>query len=124
MRAAILPASVLLAGLSLGLPGARAGDAAHGRDIYETRCFACHSLDANRVGPKHRGVYGRAAGAVPGYAYSAALKASGIVWEAGTLDRWLAGPRSLVPGTKMTFSLPDAADRADVIAYLKQESGG
>jgi cytochrome c len=124
MRAAIPAAGALLAALVLFLPAARAaGDPARGKEIYETRCFACHSLDANRVGPKHRGVYGRTAGMVAGYAYSPALKASGIVWSEATLDRWLAGPRQLVPGTKMSFSLPDAGDRADVIAYLRQESG-
>ena len=124
MRAFVIPAGALLAGLALHAPPAHAaGDAARGKEIYETRCFACHSLDANRVGPKHRGVYGRAAGSVAGYAYSPALTASGIVWSEATLDPWLAGPRRLVPGTKMSFSLPEAADRADVIAYLRQESG-
>ena len=41
-----------------------AGDAAHGQQIYESRCIACHSPDANRVGPMHRGVFGRKAGSV------------------------------------------------------------
>jgi cytochrome c len=104
--------------------GARAaGDAAHGKEIYDTRCSACHSLDANRVGPMHRGVYGRKAGSVPDYNYSAGVKASTVIWTEETLDTWLAGPRGFIPGAKMTFHLSQQTDRDDVIAYLKQESG-
>ena len=69
-------------------------------------------------------MFGRKAGSVPAYAYSAALKASGIVWNESTLDRWLADPQAMVPGTKMTFSVDDAQDRADVIAFLKERSAG
>lgn len=95
------------------------GDAAHGRQIYESRCIACHSPDANRVGPMHRGVFGRKAGALPGYAYSKALKGADFVWNDETLDRWLANPQELVPGQKMNFKVAEAEDRADIIAYLK-----
>lgn len=100
-----------------------AADALPGARIYQTRCTACHSLDANRIGPAHRGVFGRAAGSAPGYAYSSALKGSGIVWNEHTLDQWLQGPQKLVRGTKMFFSLPDPADRVAVIAFLKATSG-
>ena len=49
------------------------------------------------------------------------MKASGIVWSEVTLDKFLQGPRKMVPGTKMTFiGVPAAKDRADLIAYLKQ----
>ena len=82
----------------------------------------CHSLDKNEIGPKHRDVFGRKAGGVPGYDYSAALKASDIVWTETTLDKWLTDPQALVPGTKMLFSLDDAQDRADVIAFLKEKA--
>ena len=106
-------------GLGLTLPvSAITGDAARGRVIYESRCTGCHSLDHSRIGPSHRGVFGRRAGSVSEFDYSAALKASGIVWNARTLDRWLEDPEQLVPGQKMGFSVPDADDRADVIAYL------
>lgn len=100
-----------------------AGNPTRGADIYETKCGACHSLDANRIGPKHRGVYGRKAGSVADFNYTPALKKSGIVWNEQTLDRWLQGPTNLVPGTAMALSLSSAQDRADVIAYLKQQSG-
>ena len=96
------------------------GDPAHGRQVYQA-CMACHSLDENDVGPRHRGVLGRPAGTVPDYPYSPALRNSGLTWDAATLDRWLQGPTRLVPGSKMFFSLASAQDRADVIAWLAQQ---
>jgi cytochrome c len=95
------------------------GDATRGKTLYQA-CTSCHSIDENDIGPRHRGVVGRPAGSLPDYAYSPALKASGLVWSADTLDRWLSNPQALVPGTKMYFSLPDAQSRADLIAYLAQ----
>jgi cytochrome c len=96
------------------------GDAARGKTVYQA-CMGCHSLDEDDVGPRHRGVVGRVAGTVPGYAYSPALKRSGVVWNPANLDRWLTKPQGLVPGAKMFFSLANAKDRADVIAYLAQQ---
>lgn len=117
-------AALLLAGLGAALgtlasAGPLTGDPVRGAQVYE-RCEGCHSLDANRVGPLHRGVYGRRAGAVPDFAYSPALASSGLVWDEATLDAWLANPGKLVKGTKMGFRLSDPQARADVIAYLKQ----
>jgi cytochrome c len=100
-----------------------AGDAARGKTLYESRCIACHSIDANRIGPAHKGVYGRKAGSVADYDYSPAVKASAVVWSDATLDRWLANPESVIPGQKMGYSVGEAADRADLIAYLKSQSG-
>jgi cytochrome c len=73
------------------------------------------------LGPKHRGVVGRRAGSVADYAYSAALKNSGLVWDEALLDRWLTNPSALVPGTKMFFQVSDAQNRADIIAFLKEQ---
>lgn len=103
-----------------GLAAPPQGDAVHGKVLYQT-CMGCHSLDDNDVGPRHRGVVGRKAAAVPDYAYSAALKASDLVWDAATLDRWLTNPQALVPGAKMYFSIAKAQDRADLIAYLASQ---
>lgn len=100
--------------------GMRPGNPVAGGKLYAA-CMGCHSLDDNDVGPLHRGVVGRAAGTVHGYAYSAPLKGSGIVWTAATLDRWLTSPQKLVPGSKMYFSVAKAQDRADIIAYLAQQ---
>jgi len=94
------------------------GDPGRGAGLYEARCGACHSLDANRIGPAHRGVYGRRAGVAPGFAYSPALKASGLTWTAANLDLWLTAPTKLVKGTSMGFRLGSPQERADVIAYL------
>jgi cytochrome c len=96
------------------------GDPIHGKAVYQI-CMGCHSLDEDDVGPRHRGVVGRVAGTVPGYAYSPALKGSHIVWDQANLDRWLTNPQGLVPGAKMFFAMPNRKDRADVIAYLAEQ---
>jgi cytochrome c len=96
------------------------GDAGRGQSLYESRCTACHSVDQNRVGPAHQGVFGRRAGQAPGYVYSSALKSSRLVWSDKTLEAWLANPERLIPGQKMGYSVTEAKDRADLIAYLKQ----
>jgi cytochrome c len=95
------------------------GDPAHGKTLYQA-CQACHSIDDNDLGPKHRGVVGRRAGSVADYNYSMALKNSGLTWDPTTLDRWLSNPSALVPGTKMYFTIADPQSRADLIAYLAQ----
>jgi cytochrome c len=103
------------------LPGLAAGDVARGAKVYED-CQLCHALDKNEIGPMHRGVFGAKAGSVASYTYSAALKASNIVWDEKTLDRWLTDPGAMVPGTKMVFSVDSAQDRADVIEFLKEKA--
>lgn len=114
-----LPLALLLA-LLAAAPLAQAADATRGQVLYQAHCAACHSPDFNGVGPAHRGVFGRLAGTAKGYAgYSAALKKSGLTWTEGNLDRWLADPEALVPGQAMGISLPDAGERADVIAFLR-----
>jgi cytochrome c len=96
---------------------------ARGEQLYHERCGACHSLDEHGAGPKHRGLIGRKAGTQPGFDYSAALKASNIVWSPQTLERWLADPNALVPGNKMIVQLAsDPLDRAAIIAYLVANS--
>ena len=97
---------------------AAAGDAARGEQLY-SRCAACHALAYDRVGPRHCGLLGRRAGAVSGFDYSDAMKRSKLVWNAKTLDRFLADPVRTVPGTTMTYAgVPDPEERADLIAYL------
>lgn len=112
-----------VAGIALLVFGAQAdaADANRGETLY-SRCAGCHSLDQNRIGPRHRGVYGRRAGAVPDFDYSAALSASTVVWNDASLDAWLANPQAFIPGQKMFFRVQQAADRADLIAYLRQVS--
>ena len=102
---------------------AEPADALSGARLYQARCGTCHSLDANRIGPAHRGVFGRLAGTAPGYSYSPALKSSGIIWNAANLDQWLQGPQKLVKGSKMYLAVPGASDRAAIIEYLRTASG-
>jgi len=98
-------------------------DAIRGEQLY-ARCQACHALAADRVGPRHCGLFGRLAGSVPDFGYSPALKNSKIVWNDKTLDRFLAQPLKMVPGSTMTYDgVPDPKERADLIAYLKRANG-
>jgi cytochrome c len=117
-------AIMLVAGFSssVAAQSSATGDAARGAQIYQASCGSCHSINANRVGPAHRGVVGRRAGTMAGYNYSAALRASRIIWDARTIDRFLQDPQKMIPGTKMGFRLTDPARRTDVIAYLRQQS--
>jgi cytochrome c len=113
---------ILLYACAVSLPAAQAvfaADAARGKQLYESRCIGCHSIDQNRAGPAHKGVFGRKAGSVKGFAYSPALKSSRLTWNERTLDRWLANPEALIPGQSMGFTVPDSIDRADLIEYLR-----
>jgi cytochrome c len=95
------------------------GNAASGEQVY-ARCMACHSLTENRIGPRHCGVFGHHAGAVPGFDYSPAMRRAKIIWDDKTLDAFLADPLKYLPGTAMVFAgVPDPQERADVIAWLK-----
>ena len=124
MRLPARPRVLALAVFALAAAApAAAADAAHGQELYESRCGGCHSLDANRVGPAHRGVYGRKAGSAPNFNYSTAVKSSTVVWEEKTLDAWLTNPQALIPGQRMNFRVALPEDRADIIAYLRQQSG-
>jgi cytochrome c len=98
------------------------GSSTRGADLYEVKCGGCHSLDTNRIGPSHGHVFGRKAGVVPGFEYSTALKKLDVVWNAETLDRWLQNPTAMAPGTAMGYRLTTAQERADVIAYLRQQA--
>jgi len=106
--------------LWIAAPAGAAPDAVRGAQLY-ARCQACHALAYDRVGPHHCGLFGRMAGSVSTFAYSAAMKNSKIVWDDKTLDRFLAQPLKVVPGSTMTYDgVPDASERADLIAYLKR----
>ena len=94
------------------------GDAARGQALYAAQCSACHSVDAHKNGPAHRGVFGRRVGSAPGYKYSDELAASRMRWTAQTLNAWLTDPEDLVPGQRMGVQVDDAQARADLIAWL------
>ena len=97
------------------------GDREQGRQVYR-KCQACHSLEAgkNGVGPTLAQIVGKRAASEPGYAYSPALRASGLSWDVATLDQYLLDPQKSVPGNKMPFpGLKTENERRDVIAYLE-----
>ena len=99
-----------------------AGDPAAGQAVFKTNCGVCHSVvqGKNLVGPSLFGIVGRKSGSVAGFHYSAANRDAGITWDAAILDKYLAAPREVVPGTIMTFpGLTDDEKRGDVIAYLE-----
>jgi cytochrome c2 len=96
-------------------------DAVAGQKLFRSQCSICHSPQPGRniIGPSLFGVVGRHSGRIAGFRYSQANLQSDLTWDPATLDRYLTGPRQVVPGTLMTFpGLKNAQERADVIAYL------
>lgn len=113
-------AAIALASLAMIAP-AKAQDAAAGAKLFKTQCAVCHSPlpEKNSIGPSLFGVVGRISGQVPKYRYSAANEKAHLTWDAATLDKYLISPRTVVPGTKMTYAgMKDAIQRANLIAYL------
>ncbi|MDH3228643.1 MAG: cytochrome c family protein [Alphaproteobacteria bacterium] len=102
-----------------------AADAAAGEKVAK-KCAACHSFEEggrHKIGPNLWNVVGRGIGAVDGYKFSAALAEHGGTWGYDELDAFLTAPKTFAAGTKMTFAgLRNEADRADVIAYLRNLS--
>ena len=115
----VLAAAAIVTALGAATAAPLTGDAARGEKLYE-QCRGCHAYKGTLVGPPHCGVYGRRAGSVEGFAYSDAMKKSGVVWDEKTLDAYLKAPQSVIPGVAMLAPPVDnAQDRADIIAYLK-----
>jgi len=106
-----------------GADTAAEGDPLRGKALFEKRCTGCHTLTANKEGPRLQGVYGRASGTVAGFAYSPALKKEQVVWDDKSLDKWLADPDAFLPGNDMDFLVSKAQDRRDLISYLRETSG-
>jgi cytochrome c len=119
MRSFVLSAALLL----VGIAQAHAQDAAAGEKVF-AQCRACHQVGEsakNAVGPVLNGLFGRKAGAVEGYAYSAANKNSGLTWDEATFREYIKDPKAKIPGTKMVYAgLKDEQRINDLVAYLKQ----
>lgn len=114
----LMAASCAIAQSNTTIAGTNASSALKGKEIYDARCSACHSVDANRVGPMHLGLLGRKAGGVKSYRYSDALNKSKVVWTRENLLAWLKNPEELIPGQRMGYAMDLAEDRLDVVAYL------
>ena len=106
-------------------PALADGDVEAGKKVFN-KCKACHTLDEgkNKVGPSLFGVLGRSAASVQGFKYSKALKESGLTWDEETIEKFLATPKDLVPGTRMAFAgLKKDDDIENVLAYIKANGG-
>jgi cytochrome c len=115
-----LLAMLISLGCLHGLP-ASAGENENGKEEFEEACNVCHSLEPGktRVGPSLAGVVGRKAGSLPGFAYSEAMKNSGLTWTPEVLDTYLTAPAKLLPGVTMAFpGEADATMRKALIEYL------
>jgi cytochrome c2 len=123
MRATPLSVMVVLVMTLLPVGAARAdGDPVRGEARFQ-ECAACHKLEAgaNEVGPSLHGVFMRKAGELADFRYSPAMKRSGIIWTAETLDKYIADPQALIPANRMPYAgMATAGDRADLIAYLQK----
>jgi cytochrome c2 len=106
---------------------ASAADVQQGRAIFREQCGLCHTGGPGDgdggQGPNLNGVVGRMAGSLPGFPYTPALKASGLVWTPENLDRFLTDPSKLVPGTAMPVSISDPKARQNVVGYLETLRG-
>ena len=103
------------------LPLYTEGDADNGSIIYKDACGQCHQRNAglNKKGPQLMNIYGAPAAELKDYTYSKGLEASGWVWDAETLDPYIADAQKAMPDSKMLSDpMPDAEERADIIAYL------
>jgi cytochrome c len=120
LRLSLLASALLV----VGTAGARAdGDPDMGKRQFAP-CSACHTVEEggpDKLGPNLHGVFGRKAGTKPDFAYSDALKNSGITWDADKINTWITKPAAMVPGTKMAFlGISKDEVRANIIAYLQQ----
>ncbi|MFN3723189.1 MAG: c-type cytochrome [Paracoccaceae bacterium] len=123
--------AALLLTLSTALPASAdlIGDPARGATLFDRQCKACHQIGdgaTNRIGPVLSNIFGRRAAAVPGFTYSksiARMGSDGLTWTLQTLDAYIENPKALVSGTRMNYrGMKDAADRADLLAYLRDYS--
>jgi cytochrome c len=106
-------------------PAHAEGDAKKGHTVFSLRCLSCHAMECNKNGPLLRGIVGQKAALASAYPYySTALKNSDVVWSEDVLDRMMVAPDKFLPGWGMAgiaflSKVDDAAQRQDVIAFLK-----
>ena len=115
----LLPFFALLAALQ---GCSRSDKPVDGATVFR-QCASCHQVGVNArggFGPQLNGLFGRPAGATADFAYSPAMKASGIVWNEQTLSSFLRDPDKAVPGTRMRFwGIGDDREMKALLAYLR-----
>jgi len=118
----IAPIGFALLATTLAVP-ALAADAAAGKATFKQQCALCHTAEpgdnGGAQGPDLTGVFGRKAASNSRFSYTGAMKSAGLTWDAATLDRFLASPTTVVPGSSMVIPVASQADRANVIAYFQ-----
>ena len=112
-------------------PAFAEGDATKGKAAF-AKCAICHQVGPGAktlVGPELNGIVGRKAASIADYPYSAGMKKlgeQGFVWTEENIDKWITDPKAMIPDSPMALAfqgVPDAAERADIIAYLKTQTG-
>jgi glucose/arabinose dehydrogenase/cytochrome c2 len=111
-----------LSALAAAMP-APGADAVAGKTFFRQQCSICHTAEpgdsGGAQGPSLIGVYGRHAASATGFSYTAALRAANLTWDATTLERFLASPTTVVPGSAMVVAVPNPSDRDNLIAYFR-----
>jgi cytochrome c len=122
MRAVCIGAVSLAASVIGAVAPSLAADAARGEQLF-VECASCHTLEkgVHNVGPSLNGLFQRKAGSFDDFRYSPAMKRANITWTADELDKFIADPQMVVPANRMPYAgMTNAADRADLIAYLQK----
>jgi len=86
-----------------------------------SKCVACHAFDSrdNHVGPHLVGILGRQAGGLAAFAYSDAMRQSGVVWDKDSLKQFVMGPQQFIPGTNMGVSPLTEPEADELVSYLE-----
>jgi cytochrome c len=115
-----IPALAAILAIAGAVSAARAAD--NGEQLFRRYCFICHATEpgVTKLGPSLAGIIGREAGAEAGFGYSDAMQSAHIKWDEKMLDKYLADPRAVVPGTKMLFQgVKNDKERHAIIEYLE-----
>lgn len=131
MRKLQICGSAAVAILIFSGPVLAEGDATKGKEAF-AKCAICHQVGPgaqNLVGPELNGIVGRKAASVANYTYSPGMKKlgdEGFTWTEANIDKWISDPKAMLPESPMALAfqgIPDAGERADIIAYLKTQTG-